>query len=276
MHSKGKTKEGANDPVTEADFRSHCVMRLGLKRFFPKLRIFSEEDGGDHKCPEHKSFDLDPTVLHESLDKHLPDDELIDAEDVTVWIDPLDATQEYTEKLFDYVTTMVCVAVKGRPVIGVIHNPFSKVTTWSWLDRATSEDIKHAQARKRSSGGVSLIVSRSHAGDVKEFARATFGEDTTVIPAAGAGYKVLQVVHGNATAYIHTTAIKKWDLCAGNAILDNLNGKMTDLDDADLDYGPTAKVLNGRGVLASYQDQHETLIDKIRDSKGLLKHLQEN
>lgn len=249
-------------------------MRLGLKRLFPKLRIFSEEDGGDQKCPEHKHFDLDPTVLHESLDRHLPDDELIDAEDVTVWIDPLDATQEYTEQLFQYVTTMVCVAVKGRPVIGVIHSPFSKATTWSWLDRATSEDLQNVAEKRKGGKGLSLIVSRSHAGDVKEFARATFGAEVTVIPAAGAGYKVLQVAHGNATAYIHTTAIKKWDVCAGNAILDNLKGKMTDLDDADLDYGPTAHVLNGRGILASYQDQHEALIDKIRDSKGLLKHLQ--
>lgn len=100
VHSKGRTKEGANDPVTIADFHSHCAMRLGLKRLFPKLKIVSEEDSSDdHKCPEQKPFDLDPTVIHESL--YIPDNELIDADDVTVWIDPLDATQEYTEKLFE-------------------------------------------------------------------------------------------------------------------------------------------------------------------------------
>lgn len=269
IHSKGKTKEGANDPVTEADFRSHCVMQRGLKRWFPKLRIFSEEDG-DRKCPDHKLFDLDPTVLHESID--IPDEDLIDADDVTVWIDPLDATQEYTERLFEYVTTMVCVAVKGQPVIGVIHNPFNKVTTWAWVNKAKSENLVNLP--KRTAKSLSFIVSRSHAGDVKEFSKATFGEDVSVISAAGAGYKVLQVVHGNATAYLHSTAIKKWDICAGNAILNSLDGKMTDLDQADLDYGPTANVLNGRGVLATFQDQHAELIAKIRESKGLLKHLQ--
>lgn len=248
-------------------------MRLGLKRLFPRLQIISEEDGVDHKCPEHKSFDLDPTVLHEAMDKHLPDDELIDAEDITAWIDPLDATQEYTERLFQYVTTMVCVAVKGRPVIGVIHSPFSKVTTWSWLDRAVSEDLQNLPTNRPST--LSLTVSRSHAGDVKEFAHAAFGPETVVIPAAGAGYKVLQVLHGNASAYIHTTAIKKWDICAGNAILDNLKGKMTNLDDVELEYGAGAKPLNGRGVLASYSDEHDKLIDRIRESKGLLKHLKD-
>lgn len=93
--SKGQTKEGADDPVTDADLRSHCAMQYGLQRIFPKLTIVSEEDATETKCPSVNAIELDPTVLHNSIT--LPD-ENVNIDDITVWIDPLDATQEYTGK----------------------------------------------------------------------------------------------------------------------------------------------------------------------------------
>ena len=40
--------------------------------------------------------------------------------------------KEYTENLRHFVTTMVCVAINGVPVIGIIHKPFEKLTAWGW------------------------------------------------------------------------------------------------------------------------------------------------
>lgn len=101
--SKGKTKEGADDPITEADTRSDCIMSYGLNRIFPKLQIISEESDNNNKnhhskCPNIIHFDLDPTVLHENA---IIPDEIVDVNDIKVWIDPLDATQEYTGKTND-------------------------------------------------------------------------------------------------------------------------------------------------------------------------------
>lgn len=54
----------------------------------------------------------------------------VSPEDVTVWIDPMDATKEYIENLTVYTTVMIGIAVKGKPVIGVIRKPFKDSTYW--------------------------------------------------------------------------------------------------------------------------------------------------
>lgn len=96
--------------------------------------IFSEEKDSHHldltsiKEPTYKLSSKQSAAINHY-------DELVDKDDVTIWVDPLDATKEYTEKLYNYVTTMVCVAIKGEPVIGVIHKPFANDalrTAWAW------------------------------------------------------------------------------------------------------------------------------------------------
>lgn len=87
---------------------------------------------------------------------------------------------------------MVCVAVKGLPTIGVIHNPFTNETTWAWVDVINSfNSVNYAVTKEASSNYPVIIVSRSHKGDVDKFVVDTFGENSRVITAAGAGKKII-------------------------------------------------------------------------------------
>ena len=43
---------------------------------------------------------------------------------LTVWVDPLDGTKEYTEGFLDHVTVLIGIAVGKRAVAGVINQPF--------------------------------------------------------------------------------------------------------------------------------------------------------
>lgn len=112
-----------------------------------------------------------------------------------------------------------------------------------------------------------FIVSRSHTGEVKEYIQNVFGVNAPIIKAAGAGYKVLQVIYNNASAYIHLTNIKKWDICAGHAILNALGGAMTTLHNEQINYESDSSVLNERGVLASLK-HHTYLMNKISESNA--------
>lgn len=276
--SKGKTQEGANNPVTDGDMLSHKAMYHGLRKAFPEVNVISEED-------DVEEIDLDtirnaPDRLPE-VDEVIPQDEdvAVDAADLDVWIDPLDATQEYTENLLHFVTTMVCVAVKGKPVLGVIHKPFDNVTAWAWAGpNYLSKSVQDEQASLKLKLGSSdvhahqsdlshtrIIVSRSHAGDVRKTAQEAFGEEANVTPAGGAGFKAWEVSKGNQDVYIHVTLIKKWDICAGTALLDALGGQMTTLDGTAVDYSgrPTLEVKNTGGVLATMHD-HDSYVAKLK------------
>ena len=84
------------------------------------------------------------------------------------------------------------------------------------------------------------------------------------------GYKTLEVIKGNANAYVHTTAIKKWDICAGNAVLNTVGGEMTTLGGEMIDYSDRGSPLNSLGLLATAND-HGTFLKSLEKSAEKLK-----
>ena len=118
-----------------------------------------------------------------------------------------------------------------------------------------------------------IIVSLSHAGLVKNIATNAFGAGTEIISAGGAGFKALNVAQRKANAYIHTTLIKKWDICAGNALLKTVGGDMTDLKGKEIDYSYPYKnfktqVKLASGLLATFKD-HEKILKKLRSKYSM-------
>merc|ERR1711915_400209 len=153
---------------------SHMAMTFAFKKYFPGAHVVSEE--------KTESPDLDtilpPILRNREVDRILPSDTMVNADDVTIWIDPLDATQEYTENLRQYVTTMVCIVIGDTPVAAVIHKPFEKSSAWAYDGKGTNLVDNSASAKDNS-----IIVSRSHAGGVKDVAKAALGDELEVIGA---------------------------------------------------------------------------------------------
>ncbi|XP_026138524.1 inositol monophosphatase 3 isoform X1 [Carassius auratus] len=296
--SKGKTKEGASEKLTLGDLNSHRKMFYLIKNTYPEIqavdvmhRVGRKEVSRPRdviivfacKMVRDEMWKRTKTSLVNSEEQanaegeatvwtHIIPEEIlakisggkeVPAESITVWIDPLDATQEYTENLQKYVTTMVCVAVDGDPVIGVIHKPFTGYTAWGFV----GEGSNVVPRASYNTNFPKVIVSRSHSGKVKSFVQVAFGNNTEIIPAGGAGYKVLALLdptdeeQDTADIYIHVTYIKKWDICAGDAILRSLGGEMTTLKGEQIDYSGTEE--NKGGLLASIKTDHEALVKRL-------------
>ena len=248
--SKGQTREGANNPVTQGDMLSHRAMFYGFKKGFPRLNVVSEEhDHGDVDLRNVKFPDISAIKLDDKL--HNKEDEFVSVGSLLVWIDPLDATQEYTENLVHFVTTMICIVVNGKPVAGIIHKPFLRQTYWAWVGHGSSHNLKVPAEKDSALKTPRVIVSRSHAGKVNATVRSAFGPQSRVIPAGGAGYKVLSLFEDKADCYVHVTLIKKWDICSGDALLRTFGGKMTTLDSDEIEYGDGSKPADEKGLLAA-------------------------
>ena len=75
---------------------------------FPNVKVIGEEGQAldDNINPDWIVRSLSPQVIQQAED--LPA-ELRDAkdEDITVWVDPLDGTAEYTQGLLDHVTVLI-------------------------------------------------------------------------------------------------------------------------------------------------------------------------
>ncbi|OXB72716.1 UNVERIFIED_CONTAM: hypothetical protein H355_008830 [Colinus virginianus] len=89
--AKGKTREGAEEKLTSGDLLSNRRMCQLLRAAFPAVQINSEEhvDAADQEAVY-----WDRSIPEDIKEKIQPKE--VPAESVTVWIDPLDATQEYT------------------------------------------------------------------------------------------------------------------------------------------------------------------------------------
>ena len=77
------------------------------------------------------------------------------------------------------------------------------------------------------------------------------GRDVHEFRVGAAGHHLLCVLESRADLYLQFCAgCKRWDTCAGEALLRAGGGLLTDAAGAEYDYAHTARSLNARGLIA--------------------------
>jgi myo-inositol-1(or 4)-monophosphatase len=95
MVAEDKSRGGAFDPVTEADRAAEVAMRQLIKRSFPTHGIIGEEFGAEREDADY------------------------------VWVlDPIDGTRAFIAGLPTW-GTLIGLNRAGRPVFGMMHQPFT-------------------------------------------------------------------------------------------------------------------------------------------------------
>jgi 3'(2'), 5'-bisphosphate nucleotidase len=192
------------------------------------------------------------------------------------------------------VTCLIGVAVDGRPVAGIIHQPFYSAADpegW-WGDRIAREGgAKAAAAPAAPATGTAAPLGRNvwgvvgvgvfGLGPAPSPARDTAtsfvvctsrskrhpatgpalaalepallrGRTVEEVRVGAAGHHLLGVLEGRADLYVQFCAgCKRWDTCAGEALLRARGGALVDAAGVPYSYGGRARHLNHRGLLAA-------------------------
>ena len=127
---KGQTLEGVDEPVTIADAESNSVFINGFRTLFSHSKAIGNPDGknkidftiiSEETNPKKKERIVPQSFEYISL-TDIGGHVRLDPNDISIIIDPLDATKEYTEEIDDdgvtnmlpYVTTLVCIVKEGK------------------------------------------------------------------------------------------------------------------------------------------------------------------
>lgn len=251
-------KNGAvDDPCTVADTRSQALIVSGLRSVWPSLCIIGEEDPSSLPAvadtQERPSLNLvDETGLAAEL-------RAVPLEEVSVFIDPLDATKEFTNGVLPCVMTLVGICVKGDPVAAVMNQVFAGENGRAvYGARGLGVMGLEPPVRVRPvehQGKFVVVTSASHGHKALDDAIALVAPDV-VIREGGCGYKCLLVMQGVADSYLYpVTGTSRWDTCAPEALLRILKGDLTDRHGKRIVYdplgGPPAGTWKNASLVAS-------------------------
>ena len=183
---------------------------------------------------------------------------------------------------------MLCITVDKQPIVGIVYAPFTDklgefievdrrrslhydpLQVWAWVDVGHSpiKREKHSLLELHKPTIDEIIVSRSHAGRVHQILPALYRDKQyRIIPAAGSGYKTVQLLEEYADYYLHVTSIKKWDVCAPDALLRASHGSLTTLTNRTISYDHrSSDMLITEGLLGTYKRNHQEILRLLSSS----------
>jgi len=281
------------DAQTEADRRVEAMAIRAFREFCPTLALVAEEsfegamgsDEGDaREILGGVSMDGDENINADDFDDSSWAPKLqrpIDASRVAVYFDPLDGTNEYAAGEREAITILCGVAVDGVPVAGVIGQPFYKYgradaqgalgrVVWGGTGIGVHglDIAKDAVAPPLPPAGPHVVAVNRNIRENRQEPVLEALRSRVDVRISATGFHYLLLLERRAhSALMLRKASKKWDTCAGEALLRATGGVVTDTVGRRYDYAYNLNALpNLSGMTASLDvDMHCEMTNIIRD-----------
>jgi len=248
----GAVEKYEGDMQTAADRESQGLILSSLAKHYPTVGIVAEEETYTSNAVPVTDAQISEaeSEIRALFDVSQVD---IDIADITLWIDPLDNTAGFVDRKLDEVTVLIGMSVHGAPVGGIIHQPFC--TTGSgmiWgLQGLGVHGLCSTSPTPDAVSKNTIVTAKTMYHPHLERAIQDQCADN-VVNIAGAGIKFLHLLQGSAGSSICAVSrSKKWDTCAGDALLKILGGNVTNVCGEPIIYDPCSDPRNVKGVVAS-------------------------
>ena len=209
-------------PLTRADMASHELICAELSALTPDIPVLSEEAA-------HVPYPTRQAWREYWL------------------VDPLDGTREFIKRNGEF--TVNIALIKGNyPVLGVIYVPVKGVCYYAAQNvGAYRQDDGRPRRRlkTRTSARDSLVVagSRSHGNRRQQEFLGKLGDKVGLI-AVGSSLKFCLVAEGAADIYARFGPTSEWDSAAGQCLVEEAGGRVTDTRFTRLSYNAKESLLN--------------------------------
>ena len=210
-----------NTPLTEADMAAHKVIEQGLQALTPGIPILSEES-------KPIPYEQRSRWAHYWL------------------IDPLDGTREFIKRNGEFSVNIALIQDQ-QPIVGIVYAPVIGCLYYGAkgigaFKKSSIDDPRPIHVRSSCTKKVIVAGSRSHHGD--EFKRFVSKLEDHEIIHMGSALKSCLVAEGKADIYARLGPTSEWDTAAGQIIVEEAGGLITDTNMQPLRYNTKEELLN--------------------------------
>ncbi|CAJ1954941.1 unnamed protein product [Cylindrotheca closterium] len=286
-----KDDEDSRSALTRADLAAQEAIIGSLRaQWGAELNIVGEEDGNEQLEQENKG-QYEPLKL-DMFEDDIGETPELDPSAVTIFVDPLDGTREFVEGRLENCQVLVGIAIDGEAVAGAIGLPFPTGQLEGDNDDEENESTIIYGLADIGTGTIGKTLTRGPfplnkyvnalkyppphyaTGDspvpvMRESVEGIIGRyGGSNVVYGGAGNKILGAALGEVACSIQHKYGGPWDLCAPEAILKAMGGRLTDLFGKDIDiYRKDAPSnCNERGYIATGSgSDHDALVEALSE-----------